>query len=366
MIECPRCQSAIPDDSKFCNACGSKIEIICPKCGKINSFDNKYCKECGNSLLNQVEEPNQEATEIETISPEPEPAKPDLIDMNTYPEGERKYATILFSDLSGYTAMSEKLDPEELKDIMGRIFGEIAKVVARYEGHIDKFIGDAVMALFGVPKSHEDDAVRAILAAREIHAIVQKISPTVETKIGRTLTMHTGINTGLVVTGKMDIEKGVLGVIGDTVNMASRIQGLAGAGEILVGQGTWSQAGDNFTFENLEPTKVKGKKNPIRVYRVLETKVQPSKIQRLHGVRAKLIGRKIVFSRLKEIIDSLEHGKGAIISLSGNAGTGKSRLIEELKINLKSKNIQWLEGHAYPYAQNISYFPLINLLNPSF
>ena len=112
-------------------------------------------------------------------------------------EGERKYVTAMFSDLSGYTAMSEKLDPEEVKEIMSRIFGEIAQVVTKYEGFIEKFIGDAVVAFFGVPMAHEDDPIRAIKVAREIHELVAAMSPEVEKRTGKPISMHTGINTGL-------------------------------------------------------------------------------------------------------------------------------------------------------------------------
>ena len=137
-------------------------------------------------------------------------------------DSERKHVTVLFSDMSGYTAMTEKLDPEEVKEIMGRVFGEISKVVARYEGFIEKFIGDAVMALFGAVTAHEDDPVRAIKAAREIHDIVSSLSPKYEKRIGKPLAMHTGICTGLVVTGDVNLEKGTHGVLGDTINTASR------------------------------------------------------------------------------------------------------------------------------------------------
>jgi class 3 adenylate cyclase len=123
----------------------------------------------------------------------------------------RKHVTVLFSDLSGYTAMSEKLDPEEVKEIMSRIFGEIAQVVTKYEGFVEKFVGNAVMALFGVPKAHEDDPVRAIRAAQEIHAVVEPMSPEMQETIGHSLSMHSGVNTGLVVNGEVNLEKGTHG-----------------------------------------------------------------------------------------------------------------------------------------------------------
>ena len=157
--------------------------------------------------------------------------------------------TVLFSDLTGYTAMSEKLDPEEVKEITSQIFGEISKIVGQYDGFIEKFAGDAVMAIFGVPKAHEDDPIRAVKAAREIHEFVDAISPDVENKIGQPISMHTGINTGLVVTGEVDMERGTHGVAGDTINLASRLSNLAKSGEILVNVVTCRQIEGHFTCE---------------------------------------------------------------------------------------------------------------------
>jgi class 3 adenylate cyclase len=151
--------------------------------------------------------------------------------------------------MSGYTAMTEKLDPEEVKEVMGNIFGEISKVVTKYGGFIEKFIGDAVMALFGVPIAHEDDPVRAIKASREIHDVVSSLSSQFEKRIGKALCMHTGICTGLVVTGEVNLEKGTHGVLGDTINTAARLSGLAKPGEIVISPDTHHQAEGYFNFE---------------------------------------------------------------------------------------------------------------------
>jgi class 3 adenylate cyclase/tetratricopeptide (TPR) repeat protein len=281
-------------------------------------------------------------------------------------EGERKHVTVLFSDLSGYTTMSEKLDPEEVKEIMSRIFGEIAQVVTKYEGFIEKFVGDAVMALFGVPKAHEDDPIRAIKVAREIHELVDALRSEVEKRIAQPISMHTGINTGLVVTGKVDLEKGTHGVSGDTINLASRLSSLAKEDEILIGPDTYRQAEGHFTFESLEPTRLKGKAEPIQVYKVLSAKERPVTVRRLSGLRAELIGRKAEITQLGEAIENLRKGTGKVFSICGDAGTGKSRLVEEFKNTLDLEEIKWLEGHAYAYSQNIPYFPLIDLLNRIF
>jgi class 3 adenylate cyclase/tetratricopeptide (TPR) repeat protein len=343
-MECPRCQFENEEGSKFCLECGERLEHQCPQCGKTLPLSAKFCSECGQRLW---EIPEQEKRLSEG-------------------ESERKHVTVLFSDLSGYTAMSEKLDPEEVKEIMSRIFGEIAQVVTKYEGFIEKFVGDAVMALFGVPKVHEDDPVRAILAAREIHHLVEAMSPGLEKKIGRPILMHTGINTGLVVTGELNMEKGTHGVAGDAINLASRLQGLAENGEILVSHDTYRQAEGHFSFESMEPATVKGKADRVQIYKVLSQKESPVTTHRLSGLRANLTGRKVEMAELGDAVKGLQNDKGRIFSICGDAGTGKSRLVEDFKAALDLEEIQWIEGHAYAYAQNIPYFPLINLLNGIF
>ena len=262
--------------------------------------------------------------------------------------------------------MTEKLDPEETKEIMGKIFGEISKVVAKYGGFIEKFIGDAVMALFGVPTSHEDDPVRAIKASREIHDVVSSLSSQFEKRIGKALCMHTGICTGLVVTGEVNLEKGTHGVLGDTINTAARLSGLAKPNEIVISADTYKQAEGYFNFEALEPTTVKGKAEPIKPYRVISPKDDPTKTHRLSGMRAELIGRKVEMAQLQEAVENLKQEKGSIFLIVGDAGTGKSRLIEEFKARLDLNKIQWREGHCYAYAQNSPYFPLIDLLNRAY
>jgi class 3 adenylate cyclase/tetratricopeptide (TPR) repeat protein len=277
--------------------------------------------------------------------------------------GERKHVTALFSDLSGYTSISERLDPEDVKEVTSRVFGEISKIVNKYDGFIEKFVGDAVMALFGVPTAHEDDPLRAIMAAREIHDQVEAISPEMEKRVGQSLSMHTGINTGLVVTGEVDMEKGTHGIAGDTINLASRLSSLAKRGEILVDPITYGRAEGHFDFEGREPTKVKGKAEPVSAYRVLSPKARPVTIHRISGLRADLIGRKVEMARLGIAVEKLRKGRGTIFSIGGDPGTGKSRLIEEFKAALDLEEIQWIEGHAYPYSQNTPYFPLIDLMN---
>lgn len=359
-MECLKCKFQNPEGIKFCGGCGAKLEKFCPSCHSSNPPEFKFCGECGAKLESSVEifdtakEPGDKF-----LQPTGRIRSGDVAPIGS----ERKHVTVLFSDFTGYTSMSEKLDPEDVKEITSRIFSEISKIVAKYDGFIEKYAGDAVMAIFGVPKAHEDDPIRAIKAAHEIHQVADAFSPEVESKIGQPISMHSGINTGLVVTGEVNMERGTHGVAGDTINLAARLSSQAEPGEILVNVDTCRQVEGHFECEYIETVTVKGKTEPVRVHRVLSEKDNPITIHRLSGLRSDLVGRDSEMAELSEAVQNLQQGKGKIISLCGAAGTGKSRLVEEFKATLESENIQWIEGHAYAYSQNIPYFPLIDLFN---
>jgi len=361
IMQCPKCQFDNREGVKFCEECGVKFEIECPVCKANIPIGRKFCGECGYDLSSSPEADPIRKSEHDTQIPES--SSDEIIPIRTPTEGERKHVTVLFSDLTGYTAMSEKLDPEDVKEITSRIFSGVAKIVANYDGFIEKYAGDAVMAIFGVPQVHEDDPVRAIKAAREIHQLVDAISPEIENRIGQSISMHTGINTGLVVTGEVDMQRGTHGIAGDTINLASRLSNLAKPGEILIDGDTCCQVEGQFECEYLETTSVKGKSDPVQVNKVLSQRDKPVTTRRLSGLRADLVGRKVEMAELAEAVENLQRGKSKIFSICGAAGTGKSRLIEEFKSGLDLEEIQWIEGHAYAYSQNIPYFPLVDLLN---
>ncbi|MBW1956712.1 MAG: AAA family ATPase [Deltaproteobacteria bacterium] len=317
-MQCSACHLEIPEDARFCSGCGREI---LRKKDMSKSSDQ---------------------------------------------EGERKHATVLFSDLSGYTALSERLDPEEVKEIMGDIFGEIAAAVDRYGGFIEKYIGDAVMAVFGVPHTHEDDPIRAVHTALEILRIMEHKRPALMQKTGHSLSMHTGINTGLVVTGNIDLEKGTHGVFGDTVNVAARLSSIAGPDQIVVDQKTFSMAREFFNFQEQPPAALKGKKEKVRTYLVLSLKPQAQKVHRSQGWRADFIGRTAEMESLLSAVQALSLGKGSVAEILGEAGTGKSRLVEELKKKTDPSRVQWLEAHSFSFSQNVSYAPWANLFRRAF
>jgi class 3 adenylate cyclase/tetratricopeptide (TPR) repeat protein len=338
-MKCPNCQSVNEESQKFCRTCGAGL--ACPDCGSVIFPSDKFCTECGRGLKSQEGVPK-----IQEEVP-----------------SERKHVTALFADISGYTTLGERLDPEELKDIVGNLIGEMAKVVAKYQGSVENFSGDQIMALFGFPRAHEDDPVRAVRAATEIHRVVGEIDQKDQEAIEQPLAVHIGINSGLAVTGQADFHHATPHIAGDTINVASRLCNLAKAGETLVGQTTYTQTEGFYCYDPLEPVKVKGKSKTIQVYRLVGPKELPKKTHGVPGLRAELIGRREELATLAQAVDRLLKGTGTLIAICGEAGTGKSRLIEEFKATLDLKTINWVEGHAYNYTQNISYYPLINLIN---
>ena len=343
MMKCPKCQTENPEKKKFCHECGAKLSSLCTRCGVEILPSDKFCGECGNKIEGLTEETTKLTADF---------------------EGERKHVTVLFSDLSGYTAMSEKLDPEEVKKIMSWIFGDVAQIVTKYEGFIEKFIGDAVMALFGVPQAHEDDPVRAIKAAREIHAAVNALSPDLEEKIGQPLQMHSGINTGLVVTGNVDTEKGTHGVVGDTINLASRLADLAKPGEIIVSLETHQLSTSHFKLIELEPITIKGKVQPISAYRVEEELgiVTPFDVSAKRGLTV-YNGREQELTVLRSCLEKTVVGKGQFVTIVGEAGVGKSRLVYEFQNSIDKNKVKVWQGHCQSFWSATNYFPFINMLS---
>jgi class 3 adenylate cyclase/tetratricopeptide (TPR) repeat protein len=359
-MQCPKCQFENPEGSKFCGGCGQIIDLRCQECGAKNPADNKFCNECG-SDLRPVKEVSDQITEIE--SPPFLPIKETINTDTPSLTGERKHVTVLFSDLTGYTEMSEKLDPEEVKEITSLIFSEISKIIGKFDGFIEKYAGDAVMAIFGVPKAHEDDPIRAVKAAREIHELVNAISPDVESKIGKPVSMHSGINTGLVVTGEVNIAKGTHGVAGDTINLASRLSSMAQPGEILASPQTHALITPYFETKPLEIVSIKGKTKPVAPHLVVRelgvhTRFEASERR---GFTA-FTGRRNELTNLYSCLDKIVTGNGQFVTVVGEAGVGKSRLVFEFRHSIDRDQFTVLQGRCQSYGGNVPYLPFLNAL----
>jgi len=356
-MQCPECQSDNPADARFCNKCGSKLEIACPKCSNVNPAGSKFCNECGHNL-SKSDVPREARDSLPSA-----PAEPVAPESMPVPEGERRQATIVFSDLSGYTSMNERLDPEEVEAIMSRIKIEAVRIVERHEGIVNQFVGDEVLALFGIPTAHEDDPVRAVKAARELHDLVRQISPEVEERIGIKLRMHSGISTGLVVTHLRDIRDGNYGITGDAVNIGARLASHSEADEILVSPETHGLIAPYFNTEAIGEITVKGKTQPTIPYRVtgesaVQTRFEASKQRGF----TTFTGRNQELSTLYSSLEKTLAGNGQFVTVVGEAGVGKSRLIYEFRHRLNREEITVVQGRCQAYGTRIPYFPHINAL----
>lgn len=285
--------------------------------------------------------------------------------------GERRQVTVMFADISGFTAMSEQLDPEEVRNTINGCFELLGAAINRYGGYIDKFIGDEIMALFGAPTAHENDPERALRAALDMMTALAEFNEAHAHRLPKPLALHFGINTGLVIAGGIGMpERQDYSVMGDTVNLAARLEDLSEAGEILVGANTYRLTAPLFEFETLRPVKLKGKAQPVPVYRLLRAKaVVGGQIRGIEGLYSPLVGRQGEFTQLQQALQTLPHGVGNTISITGDAGLGKSRLVSELRdmTTQQLPQVRWAKGHALSYAENASYLIardlLRNLLN---
>jgi len=305
-MHCTVCQFDNPPKARFCGQCGAPLLARCPSCNEPVAPNLRFCTACGHALTGAP-------------APAEEPAPP------AGEDGERRHATVAFSDLSGYTALNERLDPEEVEAIMGRIKREAVAIIERHGGTVNQFVGDEIMALYGVPVARRDDPGRAVRAAIELHAAVRAISEELAPRIGTTLGMHTGASTGLVVVRRSDSRAGQFTVTGDTVNTAARLRSLAADDEVIVSAETWREVSALFDAEPGDAVSVKGKKQPVVPYRI-------------RGARSRSDAGPPFVGRIEEVqqFDTLlrscrELRRGRVIIVRGDPGIGKTRLLREFQ-----------------------------------
>lgn len=276
-------------------------------------------------------------------------------------EAERRNVTVLFADLSGFTALGERFDPEIIREFQDDLFDEIASVVYAYEGFVEKFVGDAVVSIFGAPLAHEDDPERALRAALAMRERMEGINERWLEQLGQPMLLHIGINSGPVVAGQIGSDRGgAYAVTGDTINAASRLQNAAMPGQILVSLNTYRLTHEAFTFRRLKPITVKGKRQPITVFELRRAKLYPGKSRGLSGLSSPMVGRAKELKQLKRVSDELKAGRGQVVIVTGEAGIGKSRLMAEWQHSL-AEDVRWLEGRSYPGAQAVPYGPFADL-----
>ena len=283
-MQCPKCQFENVDGAKFCNECCCKLEISCPECSKINPPGSKFCNECGHNLTTPQEPVLKELSfdeKIEKIQRYlPEGLTEKILSQREKIEGERKQVTVMFCDMEGFTRLSERLGPEGAYDIMDKIYELLIHKVHDYEGTVNEMTGDGIMALFGAPIALEDAPQRAIRSSYAIHKEISRFSDKMKReKEGiPPLKMRIGIHTGPVVVGTLGNDLRVeFKAVGDTVNLASRIEKIAEPGATYVTEETFMLTEGFFRFEALGKKKIKGKEETIKTYRVVAPSTRRTK-----------------------------------------------------------------------------------------
>src|SRR5438093_11278958 len=336
-----------------------------PACRHENPEGQKFCGECGGRLASALES-TAPARFASPAAYTPRHLAEKVLTSRSALEGERKQVTVMFSDVSGFTAMSETLDPEDVHAIMDRAFEVILGAVHRYEGTVNQFLGDVGMALFGAPIAHEDHSQRALSAALAIQNGLKPLAEDVKRTHGIEFRMRMGINTGPVVVGAIgrDLRMDYTAV-GDTTNLAARMLSLARSGQIVVSRYTQHLRAGFFVFEDLGEFELKGKTHPVRAFALKgevrgQTRLEVSKARGL----TPLVGRAAELARLNAAQRRSAEGGGLVLLLVGEPGQGKSRLLYEFLQGLTAVEI--IEASCLSYGGSIPYHPILEALRRYF
>jgi class 3 adenylate cyclase len=269
---------------------------------------------------------------------------------------ERRVVSVLFADLAGSTALGSRIDPEELRVIQGELFELVNGEVERFGGVSEKFVGDAVLAVFGVPVAHDDDAERAVRAALAVRDGFPAFSRDVRARHGAEVGLRIGVNTGEVVAGREAVARGELMVSGDTVNVAARLQQRAAPGEVLVGERTWAATRRSIRYTSRGAAAVKGKDVPLEAWEATAVVALPG-ARGVEGLSAEMIGREEELVVLRALTTRVERERAPqLVTIYGHAGVGKTRLVSEFVDRLPGAHL--LQGRCLPYGEGITYWPL--------
>jgi class 3 adenylate cyclase/tetratricopeptide (TPR) repeat protein len=332
-VNCVTCGAHNDPATKFCEQCGSRLAAACVSCGSPLKEDARFCGECGTPVVATAA-----ASDVATT-----PA--------AAPVAERRLVTVLFADLVGFTPFSEERDAEEVRETLSRYFDLAKEVVSRYGGTVEKFIGDAVMAVWGTPTAHEDDGERAVRAALELVEAVPAIAPGIQARAG--------LLTGEAVVTLGATDQGM--VAGDLVNTASRLQSVAPAGAVIAGASTYRAASKAIVFEPAGEQLLKGKAAPVQSWRAIRVVAERGGRNRSATLEAPFVGREAELRLLKDMLHATgrEH-RARLISITGIAGIGKSRLAWEFEKYLDGlvETVRWHAGRSPAYGEGLTFWAL--------
>jgi class 3 adenylate cyclase/tetratricopeptide (TPR) repeat protein len=364
-MRCHRCRHENPDVARFCAECGAPLIAVCASCGGALPDAAKFCPGCGAPAVAGAN-PSPPPPLASRRAPEgytPAHLAEKILTSRAALEGERKQVTVLFCDVVGSTALAERLGAEAMHDLLSRFFKLALAAAHRYEGTINQFLGDGFMALFGAPIAHEDHAQRALLAAVDIREAV--LCPlTLESGEPVRLAVRMGLHTGFVVVGAIgDNLRMDYTAVGDTTNLAARLQQMAAPGEILASEAVARLVEGHASLEPCGQADVRGRRAPVTVFKVVSASARRPPLDPVETrALSRFVGRARELETLQAFLDQVADGQGRLVGVVGEAGVGKSRLLAELRRVVEARSMLWREGRCLSYGATIPYLPLLDVL----
>ena len=358
-MKCPNCQTENPAKAKFCFNCGTALSLRCANCQSELPAGARFCMNCGEPVAASTPADDARLSRLAASTPAPLAEKMRAAHLS----GERKVVTAVFLDVVGSTALAEGMDPEDWTLIMNRAFDRLSPCIYHYEGIIARLLGDALLAFFGAPLTHEDDPVRAVHAALDMLETSRRYSDEVRSRYGIEFQVRIGMNTGPVVVGDVGSDqKYEYTAMGDAVNLAARMQTAAQPNTVLISEYTYRFVSPVFECRDLGLIDVKGKSEKVRVYEVTRAKDQPGRTRGLAGLESPMVGREAELAALRQLSAAVKAGLGRAAVVVGEPGLGKSRLISEWKSSIEMAELRWVEGRCLSYGQGLAYHLLLDLL----
>jgi len=372
---CPRCQTQNRSGAQFCRQCGTRLESVCPTCNAPVEPGSRFCDACGADLTAGAAAAPAPATPAPPPPAQfgppgvytPKHLAEKILTSRSALEGERKQVTVLFVDVSGFTSLSERLDPEDVHRLMTRAFELMLEAVHRYEGTVNQFLGDGIMALFGAPIAHEDHGQRAVHAALGIRKALETYQEELQRKRGITFMVRQGLNTGLVVVGSIGSDLRMdYTAVGDTTNIAARLQQTADRGRVLVSEATHRLVEGYFHTRALGELVLKGKAEPARAWEVIAARQARTRldIEAERGLTP-YVGRERELRLLFECFEKAKAGHGQVVFIVGEPGIGKSRLLYEFRRRLGDE-ATWVEGRCMSFGRSIALHPVVDMVKRNF